>query len=93
MHSYGPTGVTGRRLYLRSLRASVRVRDVLDDPLVAVIVVEDSCWRFAEQDWLAREPRRWHWRKKRRWEREYPALCEQRDRIRALARRCGLATV
>jgi hypothetical protein len=81
------------RLYLPSLRTSVRAGDVLDDALAAVIVVEDACWCIAEDDWTSRQPRRWQRRTMKCWHAEHVALCEQRGQIRALARRCGLATV
>jgi hypothetical protein len=85
--------VDGLRLYLDSVPASVPAGDVLDDPMLAAPVVEDTCSRIAHAGWFARRPRRRQYRRMRRWQAERMVLREQRDQVRALARRCGLVVV
>ncbi len=77
-------------LYLPSVRLSVSGEDVLDDPVLAALVVEDTCWCIARDDWLARHPHRWRRRKVDRHQAEHQQLCDQRDEVRSLARHCGL---
>lgn len=78
------------RLYLPSVQTSLSGEQVLSDPVLAALVIEDMCWSFARDDWISREPYRWQRRKKERWQAEYRALCDQREEIRCLARHCGL---
>ena len=78
------------KLYLASVHRTVSGDDVLDDPVVAALVVEDTCWCIARADWLARRPRPWRRRKFDQHEAERQQLCDQRDEIRSLARVCGL---
>lgn len=81
------------RLYLFAVGTSVRLSDVLDDSLVAAIAVEDACWTIAQQDWVARRPRRWQRRKLAAWQAERDDLYDQREQIRSIAQACGLRTV
>jgi hypothetical protein len=83
-------GTGAMRIYLPSVNMSVRAGNVLDDPMLAALVVEDTCWHIAEDDWITRQPRGWQRRRIRRWEAEHAQLHRQRNEIRALARRCGL---
>lgn len=93
MNNGSRNGVDRFRLYLASVHASVRASDVLEDTLLVSLVVEDTCWRIAEQSWIARQPRRWQLRKVHKWRAERTAVCEQREQVRALARFCGLIVV
>ena len=78
------------RLYLPSICVSVRGDQVLEDPVLAAVVVEDMCWGIARDAWLARKPRPWRRRKVARWSAEHEALHEQRERIKCFAQECGL---
>ena len=85
-----PNSAARIRVYLPSICASVSGDEVLDDAVLAALVVEDMCWSIARDDWISREPRWWQRRKLARWEAEHEELCNQRDGIRCLARRCGV---
>lgn len=93
MDDHKPRAVRSLRLHLASIGTSIPAAQVLDDPLLTALAVEDMCWRIAEDDWTARRPRRWQRRKLRRWYAEHDALRRQRDQLRALAGRCGIVGV
>lgn len=90
MEKNRPNSPARVRLYLPSVHASITGEDVLNDSMLAALAVEDICWSVARDDWISRQPSRWHWRKLRRWQAEYQALCKERDEIRIRAGHCGL---
>lgn len=55
--------------------------DFLDNPLAAVAGVEELCWQFARQDWLARRPPRYRLRERRAWRDEGTVLDDKQQRI------------
>lgn len=85
-----PSAVENMRLHLACIGTSIRAAQVLEDPLVTAVAVEDLCWRVAEDDWMSRRPHAWQRRKMRRWHAEHEALCRQRDQLRRIAQRCGI---
>ena len=76
---------------LHAVAATVACDEILDDPRLARLIVEDACWDLALTSWSYREPTGVHWLAKRRWYTEGKALFDERDRIAFLARRCGLS--
>ena len=78
------------RIYLPSVRASVRIDGLLGDEELRALVVEDLCWVAAQHDWFARRPHSWQRVRLARWQAEGRLLDEQRDQLRRLARRCGI---
>ncbi len=70
---HGPRGDARCNLRFDAVGTTVPAAVVRDSPTLLVAAVEDVCWRFAEEDWLARRPHRWHrgayaaWRAQREW--------------------------
>lgn len=81
-----PTRIVFR---LNAISGCVRANQVLDDPRLSRLVVEDSCWALAREDWHIRRPPWWHVRRTRAWRREGFQLMEERETIAAAARRYG----
>lgn len=75
---------------MRAVGTALPADELLTDSVLAALVVEDLCWEIALADWGSREPQHLHWRLIARWRAEERELWEQRRRIRAAARRCGL---
>ena len=78
------------RIYLRCLDAWVLAEQLVQDPVLSALAVEDVCWYFSRDDWFSREPRRWQRRKLARWRAEGQYLQQEQQRLRSIARRCGL---
>jgi hypothetical protein len=78
--------------HLDTIRASVNGADLLEDALLRALVVEDSCWTVAMDDWRARRPHRWQRPEIKRWRAEGDELRCQRRQIEHLARHCRLTT-
>lgn len=72
-------------LHLRSIDRVIHVSDALDQPMVAMLMTEDFCWRTAMDDWRGRRPAWQHRAERRAWRGEGQALEEKRERIRKLA--------
>lgn len=77
------------RLYLGSVDQCVATRD-LDRPEVAVLVVEDLCWRIAVEGWHRRKPMPWRRRARAAWRQEGDVLRAKQDRIVEMAGDTGL---
>lgn len=75
---------------LHAVAATVTSEDILAEPRLARLIVDDACWDLAMTSWSFREPPGVHWIAKRRWYAEGKSLFDERDRIAFLARRCGL---
>lgn len=78
-------------LRLRAAGTCLRSADVLADPALAELLVDDLCWDIAMWDWSERKPRRWQCRRLARWRREQEALWQQRGRLREQTQRRGLS--
>jgi hypothetical protein len=74
---------------LRLASLGRRVAPVLgrDNPLVAVLLSEDTCWQIAREDWQRRKPRPWRLEERRAWQEEGLVLDGKRDRLREHAAR------
>jgi phage terminase large subunit-like protein len=57
---------------------------VCDSPTLLVAAVEDVCLRFAEEDWRARRPHRWHRRAYAAWRAQSEWLEQKRNRLSLL---------
>lgn len=77
------------QLLIESVGQSVPLRD-MDRVDVAVVVIEDLCWRIATESWSARRPPRWRRRARTAWRAEGEALQAKRDRVRGMAAEVGL---
>jgi len=64
---------------------------LLSDRLLRQLVVEDACWKRAQDAWRLSRPPWWHRDQRRRWRSEGAALEVDRQRFAALACRCGVA--
>jgi hypothetical protein len=62
-----------------------------DNPLVAALLSEDTCWQIACEDWQRRKPRPWRLEERRAWRSEGDMLDDKRDRLREQAVELGLA--
>jgi hypothetical protein len=78
--------------YLRTADCYVNGVDVVSDPLVSMLLVEDACWSAMSDDWLRRRPPRLHRASFRRWRAEGAALHAERTRLRAVAMTIGVTT-
>jgi hypothetical protein len=78
---------------LRLAALERRVAPVLgrDNPLVASLLSEDTCWQIAREDWQSRKPRPWRLEERRVWRAEGEVLEAKRDRLREQAAELGLA--
>jgi hypothetical protein len=63
-----------------------------DRPGVAVVVVEDLCWRIALEGWKARRPRWWRRRARAAWRGDGAGVQAERDRVALMAREAGIWT-
>jgi hypothetical protein len=75
---------------LNTVPARICNQELLDNPDLTRLLVEDACWTFAVSDWSARRPRPWHVRARREARIEYHELRNERARIARLARSCGV---
>jgi len=77
---------------LRLAALERRVAPVLgrDNPLVAALLSEDTCWQIAREDWQRRKPRPWRFEDRRVWRLEGTVLDGKRDRLREQAAELGL---
>jgi hypothetical protein len=77
---------------LRLAALERRVAPVLgrDNPLVASLLSEDTCWQIAREDWQARKPRLWRVEERRVWRAEGEVLEAKRGRLREQAAELGL---
>jgi hypothetical protein len=77
---------------LRLATLERRVAPVLgrDNPLVAALLSEDTCWQIAREDWQRRKPRPWRLEERRAWRAEGTVLEAKRDRLREQAAEFGL---
>ncbi|MCX3059886.1 hypothetical protein [Streptomyces beihaiensis] len=75
-------------LRLRSVDRTVGVEAALRMPSVMVLVVEDACVRFAQEDWAMRRPPRRRPLERRHWYAEGQRLRAKSARLRALAAEC-----
>lgn len=73
-------------LYLGSLGHCVPVAEI-DRPEVAVLVIEDLCWRISMAEWAARRPSIWRRRARVAWRADGELLQAKRDRVAMMA--CG----
>lgn len=78
------------RFYLPTLRYSVSLTALLNDPRLCALAAEDAAWCAAEEHWTRRQPRRRQWRKHRQWIAEHQALMAARSQVCDLARTMGL---
>src|SRR5689334_9542733 len=76
--------VSSDKLLIESIGQSVPLRDI-DRVDVAVVVIEDLCWRIATESWSARRPPRWRHRARIAWRAEGEALQTKQDRVRGMA--------
>jgi hypothetical protein len=76
--------------HLRSIHARVRSGDVLANPLVIELMVDDTCWCAAMADWQSRRPRRWQPLRWKTWNAELIVLRREQLRIQDRAARLGL---
>lgn len=83
-----PRSASSIRIYLSAVRASISGQEVLNDSALAALVVDDICWSIAYDAWISGKPRRWRRREWRRWEAEYEALDDERQKIETRAQRC-----
>ena len=79
-----------QRFYLRTARVAVPAATLLADPRLIALAAEDVVWSVGLADWQRREPEGWRLLAKRRWFTEGRAHFNERDRLRLLARECGL---
>jgi hypothetical protein len=77
---------------LRLASLERRVAPVLgrDNPLVAVLLSEDTCWQIARADWQRRKPRPWQLEQRRAWRAEGEVLDDKRARLCEQAAELGL---
>ena len=78
------------RMFLATTGCFVGEDEVRRDGTLVRVLAEDTTWRFSLQDWHARRPPPWAFRRTRRWRAEYAALAGERDRIAQLARFYGV---
>jgi hypothetical protein len=79
---------------LRLAALERRVAPVLgrDNPLVASLLSEDTCWQIAREDWQRRKPRPWRFDDRRTWRAEGAVLEDKRDRLREQATELGITS-
>ena len=70
--------------------ARVADEEVRREGTLVRVLAEDTTWRFSLQDWHARRPPPWAFRRTQRWRAEYAVLVGERDRIDQLARFYGV---
>ena len=61
-----------------------------DNPLVAVLLSEDTCWQIARADWQRRKPRPWQFDQRRVWRAEGEVLEDKRARLCEQAEELGM---
>ena len=77
-------------MFLATTGCFVADEEVRREGTLVRVLAEDTTWRFSLQDWHARRPPPWAFRRTRRWRAEYAALAGERDRIAQLARFYGV---
>jgi hypothetical protein len=76
-------------LFLGSVDLGIPMVDI-DRPDVAVVVIEDLCWRIAVADWAARRPPLWRRHTRAAWCTEGELLQDKQDGIIAMAAQAGM---
>ncbi|HEX2904856.1 MAG TPA: hypothetical protein VHO01_15495 [Jatrophihabitans sp.] len=77
-------------LYLKSIDTSVDVCRMMDDPAIALLVTEDTCWQLAVELHRQRRPDWYRLGERRRWAAENAGLREKQRRIRTMALEAGV---
>lgn len=78
------------RMLLATTGCFVADEEVRREGTLVRVLAEDTTWRFSLQDWHARRPPPWAFRRTQRWRAEYAVLAGERDRIDQLARFYGV---
>lgn len=78
-------------IYLHCAGTALRAVDVVADPRLASLAVEDLCWVLTREAWFQREPRPWQRRRLRVWRADGAWLGGRRAQLREFARGCGVA--
>ncbi len=82
-------GAAEQRLRLRAMNVSLRAEEVLTDPALTALAIDDLCWEIALWQWTLESPHRWQWRRTSRWRADESELWQERRRIRDRARLMG----
>lgn len=78
-------------VYLSTVSAWIPTIYGADRPLVGELLAEDTCWRFARDDWSDRRPPLWRRAERKAWRAEGRLLEEKRVRLAAQAAELGLS--
>lgn len=90
MNASRPSGRSCSVFHLHATQGGFTGDELLTDRLLRYVVVEDSCWKFADNAWRRRRPPWLRLAARRDWRLEGAALAHERARIIQLAQHCGV---